>query len=149
LERNFIEDANPIDAALCGITDAGRELLQASARAPTWQFTSIASPSSADNQQEAVFWQTHDGEDEAQTASVEAFDGEDHVLFGPRGPHGPFVQTGHVVVPGDSGSLLSLGSSLYGLCSGFVVKTAFFTPIANVLNRLKKEARKCTVYHPS
>ncbi len=149
LERNFLEDSLPIDAALCGLTDAGQELLQASAAAPTWRFGVVKSPSADDNEQEAVFWQTHDGEDEAQTAAVASFDGEDHVLFGPRGPHGPFVETGHSVVPGDSGSLLSLGSSLYGLCSGFVGHTAFFTPIATVIARIKKEARVCTVYRPS
>lgn len=149
LERNFLEDSAPLDAALCGVTDAGLSVLKDSSAAPTWQFRKVRTPSAADNGKQSVFWQTHDGDDEAPTAPVESFNGENSALFGPQGPRGPFVETSHAVAGGDSGSLLSLGNSLYGLCSGFVGYTGFFTPIASVLARLNSEGIACSIYDPS
>jgi len=148
LDRNFLQDPNPLDAALCTLTDAGLALLKDSANAPTWRFKSIKTPSVTDNSQQSVFWQTHDGDDSALTAPVLSFSGQNAALFGPTGPQTGFVETSHGVIPGDSGSLLSLGASLYGLCSGFIGFTAFFTPIASVVARLKSQGTICTIYQP-
>jgi hypothetical protein len=149
LDRNFLSENPPLDAAICTLTDAGKNVLASSSGAPTWRFQNIRTPGAADNGHQAVFWQTHDGDDTAPTAPVETFSGENLALFGPGGPASGFVETSHVVVPGDSGSLLSLGQSLYGLCSGFVGFTAFFTPIASVIARLQSEGTSCTVHRPS
>jgi hypothetical protein len=133
---------------VCPLTDVGLGLLEESRDAPTWRFKKIKTPGVEDNDRSTVFWQTHDGADEAPTATVESFSGESLALFGPRGPQTGFIETGHAVVGGDSGSLLSLGSSLYGLCSGFVGFTAFFTSIAAVIARLHHQGMSCTLYLP-
>jgi hypothetical protein len=149
LDRNLLSGSNPLDAALCPLTDAGIELLGESSEAPTWRFQRVRIPGPSDNGAESVFWETHDGEDSARTAPVLSFYGETSVLFGPRGPDRGFIETSHAVVGGDSGAPLSLGGRLYGLCSGFVGYTTFFTPIAAVLRRLNNEGLQCDIYrHP-
>lgn len=148
LETNLLEGSEPLDAAICPLTDAGVQLLEQSSAAPTWRFKNVRAPSVADNDELAVFWDTHDDADFAPTAGVRTFSGETSALFGPRGPRAGFIETGHAVVAGDSGSLLSLGSELYGLCSGFVGFTAFFTPIQSVIERLQREGIPCSVFTP-
>jgi hypothetical protein len=148
LQTNFLSEPSPLDAAICPLTDAGRALLSESKAAPTWRFKTTHPPAVGDNDQTAVFWQTHDGNDSAPTAKIESFSGESHALFGARGPSEGFIETGHAVRGGDSGSLLSLESSLYGICSGFVGFTAFFTPITTVLERLKGQGISCSIFTP-
>jgi hypothetical protein len=148
LDVNLLAGGSPLDAALCTLTDAGVDILRSSSQASTWRFQKVRPPSAVDNRERTVFWQTHDGTDSAPTADVESFDGTTAALFGPTGPSSGFVETSHNVVPGDSGSLLSLGDSLYGLCSGFVGFTAFFTPIAAALAALSSKGKKCSIYHP-
>ncbi|MDD5308449.1 MAG: hypothetical protein PHU25_14095 [Deltaproteobacteria bacterium] len=148
LETNLLEESSPLDAAVCPLTEAGLELLRESRDAPTWRFKKVKTPGVEDNDQSSVFWQTHDGDDTAPTAPVQSFSGETAALFGPRGPRRGFVETGHAVEAGDSGSLLSLSSSLYGLCSGLVGHTAFFTPIAAVITRINKQGKICSIYSP-
>lgn len=149
LDANLLELSAPLDAAICPLTDTGVALLGQSSSAPTWRFQGVRRPSAVDNQCQTVFWQTHDGDDEAPTAPVLSFSATNTALFGARGPRAGFIETHHDVVPGDSGSLLSFGPDLYGICSGFVGFTALFTPIQSVLDYLGKTGKKCSIYRPS
>ena len=148
LSANLLELASPIDAAICVLTDAGIALLADSLAAPTWRYKTVKTPAATDNQERAVFWQSHDGDDSAPTAPVLTYSGVTSALFGARGPSTGFIETSHLVVPGDSGSLLSLDAALYGICSGYVGHTAFFTPIATALRSLKRQGKKCSIYTP-
>lgn len=145
LTRSFLDDAPRLDAAVCELTADGIALLKASKGARTW-FTSCRDPAAGDEDELAVFWPTHDGAGAPFAIKPSSHDASTQVLF-PGGPHAGFIKLPFTAKEGDSGSVLAMGGAYYALCSG-QAGTSYFTPIASILRRLKKENGDVELWHP-
>lgn len=147
LRQNLLERDPPLDAAVCDLTSEGKRLLARSMGAPTW-LRGYCEPSSEIVSWPADFWPSHRAGSHARVLSVSACSAATEVLF-PTGPTRGFVECEGAVVPGDSGSLLSVDDLYLGLCSGQVQGTwSYFTPIAAVLDRLCEEHEEVSIWHP-
>jgi hypothetical protein len=145
LTRSYLEEAPRLDAAVCELTPEGILLLEASKGAKTW-FPTFRTPAEGDADELAIFWPTHETAGAPFAMKPSSWDASTQVLF-PGGPHTGFIKLPFTAKEGDSGSVLSMGGAYYALCSG-QVGTTFFTPIAAVLSRLKKEYGKVELWQP-
>lgn len=147
LRRNFIEHGTPMDAAICDLTAEGKRLLARSIGAPTW-LRGYCEPTSEIVTFPADFWPSHRSGTPARVLPVSACSAGTTLLF-PEGPTHGFVECEGAVVPGDSGSLLSVDDLYLGICSGQVQGTwSYFTPIASALDRLCEEHEEVSIWHP-
>jgi len=145
LTRSYLNEAPRLDAAVCELTPEGILLLEASKGAKTW-FATFRTPAAGDADELAVFWPTHEAAGAPFAMKPSSWDASTQVLF-PGGPHTGFIKLPFTAKEGDSGSVLSIGGAYYALCSG-QVGTTFFTPIASVMSRLKKENGKVELWQP-
>lgn len=145
LTRSYLGEAPRLDAAVCELTPEGILLLETSKGAKTW-FTTYRTPAAGDADELAIFWPTHQAAGAPFAMKPSSWDASTQVLF-PEGPHAGFIKLPFTAKEGDSGSLLSIGGAYYALCSG-QVGTTFFTPIASVMSRLKKENGKVELWQP-
>jgi hypothetical protein len=152
LSVTYLETTPPIDAAICELTEHGRDLLLASGEAATWSRRCRA-PSPALNGAPVVFWPTSEGLDgrrEPVETTVSSYRAGSHVLFG-GDPSDGFIELTSCVVPGDSGSALTTADDeLVGLCSGQIEQRwSMFTPLATVLDRLAADYGKVELWNPA
>jgi len=145
LTRSYLDDAPRLDAAVCELLPDGVVLLEASKHAQTW-FTDCRAPAEGDTDELAVFWPTHDDAGAPFAMKPTSLDASTQVLF-PGGPHAGFIKLPFTAQEGDSGSVLAMGGAYYALCSG-QVGTTYFTPIASILRRLKREHGDVELWHP-
>lgn len=143
LHRNLFSSGDNLDAAVFTPTSDGLALLQAGASAPTW-CASIHEPVAGDNGKAATFWPTWA---DSQSPFV-----EDVMAFSSSIPGG--VGVGYVMLPcctarGDSGSLLQIDNSYYGLASRRDGNYSFFTPISRIKRKLEDSGAKVTPWRPS
>ena len=134
LTQNFMLDGDPLDAALCALNDAGRQLLADSSDAPSW-CNAVATPDPNDNAQPATVWPTNDGNGGPFVDDVGSFSACEPALFGH--PECGFIRMPQCTWPGDSGCILTRNRRYYGLCSGVLGNASFFTPISSVMQRIR------------
>lgn len=147
LSRAYLDDDDPLDAAVCELSATGVDLLDQSVDAPTW-FSGCHPPDAGDNDGVGVFWPTSVDNHGPYQVEILSFFASTSVLFR-RGRQDGLIEVSGGVVWGDSGSVLSLNGEYYGLCSGEVQgRWSFFTPIASVLDRLRSEYREVRLWHP-
>lgn len=148
LSVTYLENAKPIDAAICAITDHGRDLLFASRDAGTW-FQRCVAPSPALNGKQVAFWPTNGGGRDPVETMVSSFRASSNVLFG-GAPRDGFVEVPFGVSPGDSGSMLgTIDDEMVGLCSGQLEQRwSLFTPLSVVIDRLTADYGKVTLWNP-
>jgi hypothetical protein len=147
LRRSYLQGDSPIDAAVCELTAEGKTLLAASLDAPTW-LRGYCEPEPGFEALTACFWPTHLSASVPVLAPISAHSAATTVLF-QGGPHEGFIELGFGVIPGDSGSLLSVDDLYLGLCSGQVQGSwSYFTPIAGVLRRLCDDYQEVSLWHP-
>lgn len=143
LDRNFFRQPDRLDAAVFAVTSDGVALFKKGFAAPTWCST-FHTPQASDNGEEVTFWPT------AQSAEPPFV--EDVVSYSACVPSG--VGCGYVMLtrctsPGDSGSLLQLGTSYYALASQRDGNNSFFTPLVAVKNRLESAGKVVGTWRPS
>jgi hypothetical protein len=140
LTQNLLDTSPQMDAAWCRLTREGARLLRASGDAPTWLRRAVA-PAAEQAGKTAIFWPSAEGAGASISTKIEApssFQGDlqdprDWVLALPD-----FIQTQGVTNGGDSGSVLVLEQNYYGLCTGRVGRSSFFTSISLAIARIKK-----------
>jgi hypothetical protein len=147
LAKNLLDDASPLDAAICELTRRGRELLEESADADTW-FYAVHSPDPGDNERDVAFWPTSEEEPDPLDVRVASFSARFDPLFGPGGPNRDFIEVRFPASDGDSGSLLALGDRYYGLCSGTAGSSSYFTAIADVVTALGNDFERIRPWKP-
>jgi hypothetical protein len=138
LTRSLFDDAEPLDAAVCKLTDHGKDLLDHSAGAGSW-FDRIHTPSAADNGDQVAFWPTNEDDPDPIDLSVTSFSARIDHLFGSGRPQDGFIQIQFPAIEGDSGSVLALDDAYYGLCSGTAGSSSYFTPIAAIVAALRND----------
>jgi hypothetical protein len=112
--------------------------------APTW-FADWHVPSESDHGTTATFWPTVTSDDALTSAvSSTSFCQTDlwNRFWSLRLPD--LIQVGPLSSPGDSGTLLSIASSYYGLCTGQVGGYSYFTSLNTVIDRMKSEFDEVT-----
>ena len=149
LTRNFLDDAQQLDAAFCRVLPAGKTMLAASADAPTW-YADVLSPADGQNE-DAIFWPTNEDADGAIATRIDSFSACDSTI------HNDFwtslslcnmVRTEQITIAGDSGSLLSVDDKYYALCTG-APNWSFYTPLFDVIDRMREEFTKVELWHPN
>ena len=147
LRRNYMDGRAPLDVAVCELTAEGRRLLARSIASPTW-LRGYCDPTPDLVRWPADFWPSHTSGAAARVLSVSAHATGTAVLF-PEGPSDGFVECEGAVVPGDSGSLLSVDDLYFGICSGEVQGTwSYFTPFSAALDRVCAEHQVVSIWHP-
>jgi hypothetical protein len=147
LERNLMHDHDPLDAAICKLTLAGNDLLADSADADTW-FSGVHAPESSDNGKSVAFWPTSEDEPDPIDIDVASFSVCFEPLFGAGGPTCRFIEARLPASEGDSGSVLALGDSYYGLCSGTAGSSSYFTAMADVIDALSSDFGSIEPWQP-
>jgi hypothetical protein len=148
LTRSYFDEGDPLDAALCQLTDAGHDLLDESGTADTW-FQNVHAPAASDNGKLATFWPTDSAPAQATPIQVKSFSACNPVpaLGGAR--------CGYILMPfgalgGDSGSVLAIGDAHYGICSFQVAGSqTFFTPTTSILKRFAVDFGGVTLWNPN
>jgi hypothetical protein len=152
LMRNFLEDTEPLDAAVCALTDEGLRYLRQSTGAVTFRCAGVALPEkwTPSSSWQPIFFPTQPDGARPLTVRLEsassgvlaqescAFDDDVEWRVTLRG----LIRTNGLTDSADSGSVLIVKSGeqfgLLGLCSGGVPgRFSLFTPIATVIRRLK------------
>jgi hypothetical protein len=147
LEHNFLDEADPLDAAYCRLTQQGRKFLAASASAETW-FDDVLAP--ADGQgKPAVFYPSNDGASDAVTTSIDSFDASSSNIFNDFWSLSlsGLIRTAAITEAGDSGSLLAVDNHYYGLCTGRP-DSSYFTPLSVTLQRMRNHFTEVELWHP-
>jgi hypothetical protein len=147
LTQNLLDAAEPLDAAICEILPRGRELLGESADADTW-FDDIHTPDSSDNGADVAFWPTSEQKPDPIDLRVESFSSCFDPLFGPGGPNCSLIEARLPASEGDSGSVLALDASYYGICSGTAGASSYFTAIAHVVLALQGDFERIRPWQP-
>jgi len=148
LDMNLLTLDKPIDAAIYTVNPAGLALLTASRNAPTWN-TNVLPPYGYQNTCGVVFWPTNCVGLPPCAATVSSHSATAPWLLAEPVNNG-FIRTEVITVAGDSGSLLTLGGSSYGLCTGRGRFYSFYTPIFAVIVRLYqlKQAKGVQLWVP-
>jgi hypothetical protein len=151
LTASYLDATPRLDAAICALSDHGRDLLLDAGEAPTW-FQSCRAPDAALNGEPVVFWPTSEGftggRDPVST-TVLSYLASTSVLFD-GDPRDGFVELPFAVTPGDSGSLLATSDAMLGLCSGEIEERwSLFTPLSTVMDRLRADHGKVDLWDPT
>lgn len=147
LTRNFLEDADQLDAAYCELLPRGVQLLEASKAAPTF-YGDVLKPSSGQNKG-AVFWPTNLAASDAITTSINSYSACDASMFNEFWSLDlcGLLRTEQVTVPGDSGSLLACSDKYYGSCTG-APNWSYYTPLYSTLERMKTIFTRVELWQP-
>lgn len=136
-DTNLLEKKPEIDASLYRVNAAGLELLDNSRSAPTWTRKFMV-PYASHVGREVVFRPAFTIE---QNSIATTLNGHDEtvlsLLFSPANQN--LCRTDDITEDGDSGSILMLGDSSYGLCTGQAHGYSYFTSIFRILLRIVDE----------
>jgi hypothetical protein len=144
LEKNLLDATPATDGAWCRLTRDGKQMLAKSADAPTW-FRDWRRPSEGDHGSTASFWPTVSSDDVFTSAVLSSSFCQNDLWnrFWSLKLDG-LIQVGPISSPGDSGALLSMANTYYGLCTGQVGAFSYFTPLCAVIEHMKSEFDEVT-----
>jgi len=148
LTKNFLDTDEKLDAACCEVLPAGQKMLDASGSATTW-LDDVLAPVSGWHK-DAVFWPTNEWASDEISTTIDSYSASESALqndFWPNLTLSGLIRTQPITEAGDSGSLLSVGDSYYGLCSG-TAGSSYFTPLGTTLERMRQLFTEVELWHP-
>jgi hypothetical protein len=148
LTTSYFHGRPRLDAAICKLNEHGVGLLEEHSKdAISWS-TRFRRPRMTDNGKTAVFWATNPGSAGSYEAPISSYTTSDSILFGDGEIHDGFIEMPFIASGGDSGSLLSVNGSYYGICAGHVGDSTLFTPFARVMDRVRETHPEATLWTP-
>src|SRR6185436_499536 len=132
LSTNLFDGRDGSDASLFAVNDRGLDLLADGGHTGSW-CKRIHDPDATDNGQSATFWPTWSDNDPPFAAEVRAFSS-----CVPATSSCGAIMLDRCTSPGDSGSSLQFAGAYYGIASRRSGNYSFFTPLAEVKQRLAR-----------